>query len=60
MIGDIGFDPFGAYPSDPELQFKIEEAEINNGRLAMMAITIYALSEAVNHIGVIDLTPQLF
>merc|ERR1712232_1553066 len=50
MIGDIGFDPLNAYPSDPKLQFKIEEAEINNGRLAMLAITGFAIQEAVSHI----------
>ena len=60
FIGDIGFDPLNAYPKDPELQMKIQEAEINNGRLAMLAITGFALSEAANHVGIIDLTPQFF
>lgn len=60
FIGDIGFDPIGAYPSDPSLQRKIQEAEINNGRLAMLAVTGYAIAEFVNHVGIIDSTPQFF
>lgn len=60
FIGDIGFDPLGAYPSDPTLQRQIQAAELNNGRLAMLAITGYALAEYVNHVGIIDSTPQFF
>lgn len=60
FIGDIGFDPLNAYPSDPKLQMQIQEAELLNGRIAMMAITGFALTEAVNNVGVIDLTPQFF
>uniref|UniRef100_A0A6U5PAN6 Uncharacterized protein n=1 Tax=Grammatophora oceanica TaxID=210454 RepID=A0A6U5PAN6_9STRA len=60
FIGDIGFDPLNAYPKDPELQRQIQEAEIVNGRLAMLGITGFALAEAVNHVGVVDLTPQFF
>ncbi len=60
FVGDIGFDPVGAYPSDPVLQRKIQEAEINNGRLAMLAVTGYAIAEFVNHVGIIDSTPQFF
>mmetsp|Transcript_92451 Transcript_92451/g.266956 ORF Transcript_92451/g.266956 Transcript_92451/m.266956 type:complete len:216 (+) Transcript_92451:257-904(+) len=60
MIGDVGFDPLNAYPKEPELQKKIAAAEIDNGRLAMLAVTSYAISEAVNHVGVVDATPQFF
>ena len=60
FIGDIGFDPLNAYPSDPQLQRQIQEAELNNGRLAMLAVTGYALAEFVNHVGIIDATPQFF
>jgi hypothetical protein len=34
FIGDIGFDPLNAYPSDLALQRQIQEAELNNGRIA--------------------------
>jgi hypothetical protein len=60
FIGDIGFDPLNAYPSDPALQRQIQEAELNNGRIAMMAVTGYAVAEFINHVGVIDSTPQFF
>merc|ERR1712232_241170 len=59
FIGDIGFDPLNAYPSDPKLQRQAQEAELNNGRIAMLAITFFAVSEFVNHIGIIDETPIL-
>jgi hypothetical protein len=37
VSGDIGFDPLGLKPSDPE-EFKIMQTkELNNGRLAMIA-----------------------
>lgn len=60
FIGDIGFDPFNAYPSDPKLQKQIQAAEINNGRLAMLAITAFAVQEAIQNVGIIDATPQFF
>lgn len=60
FIGDIGFDPLNAYPSDPKLGLQIQEAELLNGRIAMLAITGFAISEALNNVGVIDLTPQFF
>jgi hypothetical protein len=60
FIGDIGFDPFKAYPSDPLLQRQIQEAELTNGRLAMLAITAFAVQEAVQNVGIIDSTPQFF
>jgi len=36
--GNFGFDPLGFFPTDPEKQKYYEEAEIKNGRLAMIAI----------------------
>ena len=60
FIGDIGFDPLWAYPSDPQLQRQIQEAELANGRLAMLAITAFAVQEAVQSVGIIDSTPQFF
>jgi hypothetical protein len=35
--GDIGFDPFGLKPTDPEEFADIQTKELNNGRLAMLA-----------------------
>lgn len=60
FIGDIGFDPLNLYPSDPEDQLKRQNAEIQNGRLAMLAITGYAVAEAYQNVGVVEATPQVF
>jgi len=36
--GDYGFDPLGAYPTDPAKQEEMKLKELKNGRLAMVAI----------------------
>lgn len=36
--GDFGWDPLGWYPSDPEQQVIIKTKELQNGRLAMLAV----------------------
>ena len=59
--GDLGFDPLKLYVNkDPKTKRDLELKELNNGRLAMLAITYYALSEFVNNIPVIKETPFLF
>jgi len=35
--GDLGFDPLGLKPTDPEELTKMQTKELNNGRLAMIA-----------------------
>ncbi|KAL3929250.1 MAG: hypothetical protein SGBAC_012297 [Bacillariaceae sp.] len=60
LPGDYGFDPIGMYPKDEAGQQRMQLAEIKNGRLAMIAITAFAVQEAVSHVGVIDETPFFF
>lgn len=59
--GDLGFDPLKLYVNkDPKTKRDLELKELNNGRLAMLVITYYAISEFVNNIPVIKETPFLF
>lgn len=46
---DLGFDPLGFYrKSTPEQRKVMAEKELNNGRLAMIAISLYPLIEHVS------------
>jgi hypothetical protein len=58
--GDLGFDPLGVFPKDPAAQEEMKLAEIKNGRLAMIAITAFAVQEFVTKSGVVDATPVFF
>ena len=59
--GDLGFDPLKLYvDKDPKTKRDLELKELNNGRLAMLAITYYAISEFLNNMPVIKNTPFLF
>lgn len=55
-IGDLGFDPLGMYGArgdTPEGRRAMEGAELKHGRLAMLAITAFALQEAFTGVGVV-------
>lgn len=58
--GNFGFDPLGVYPKEKEGQMWMQTAEIKNGRLAMIAITAFAVQEFVSKVGVVDETPVFF
>ena len=58
--GDLGFDPLGVFPKDEAGRKNMQLAEIKNGRLAMIAITAFAVQEAVSSTGVVDETPFFF
>lgn len=58
--GNLGFDPLGLYPKDEEGQKQMQAKEIRNGRLAMIAITAFAVQEFVSKTGVVDETPLFF
>ena len=47
VAGDLGFDPMGLKPTDPKELFEMQTKELNNGRLAMLAIAGMVAQEAV-------------
>jgi len=44
LPGDLGFDPLGLYKGSDKNKASLQLKELNNGRLAMMAIAGYAVS----------------
>lgn len=58
--GNLGFDPLRFYPDDMEGRERMELAEIKHGRLAMIAVTGYAIQEFSTKVGVVDETPFFF
>jgi len=45
--GDLGFDPLGLKPQDPEKYLRMQNKELSNGRLAMIAIAGMVAQELV-------------
>jgi hypothetical protein len=43
--GEIGFDPLGLCPEDPKEKYDMQTKELNNGRLAMIAIAAFVVQE---------------
>jgi hypothetical protein len=63
VAGNLGFDPLGFYNSkdvSARQKRELELKEINNGRLAMLAISSFAALEFISKTPVVDLTPALF
>jgi len=58
--GDFNFDPLGLAGKTDKRQFFNKEAELFNGRLAMLAITGFAAQEFVTNDAVINQTPIFF
>ena len=52
--GDLGFDPLGLKPSDPEAWEKTQLRELKNGRLAMLAIAGMLYTETLTGNGVLE------
>jgi len=46
--GDLGYDPLGLKPQDPEEFLKMQNKELNNGRLAMIGIAGMIAQELVS------------
>jgi hypothetical protein len=58
--GDFGFDPLGLGGETDKQKFFMKEAELFNGRLAMLAITGFAIQEFFSNTSVINQTPIFF
>jgi len=52
--GDLGFDPLGLKPSDPEELAIMQTKELQNGRLAMLAAAGFMAQEMVNGKGILE------
>lgn len=52
--GDIGFDPLGLKPSDPEEYKEMATKELQNGRLAMLAAAGFMAQELVDGKGILE------
>jgi hypothetical protein len=52
--GDIGFDPLGLRPVDPEELKVIATKELQNGRLAMLAAAGFMAQELVDGKGILE------
>jgi hypothetical protein len=52
--GDIGFDPLGLKPTDPDELRTISNKELGNGRLAMLAAAGFMAQELADGRGIIE------
>ena len=52
--GDIGFDPLGLKPTDPEEFVTMRNKELQNGRLAMIAASGFMAQELVDGKGILE------
>ena len=52
--GDYYFDPLGLAPKDPEAFATLSTKELNNGRLAMLAVAGLCAQELVNGKGIVE------
>ena len=52
--GDIGFDPFGLKPSDPDKLFELQTKELQNGRLAQLAAAGFIAQELADGKGILE------
>ena len=54
LPGDLGFDPLGLFKGTEKQKMSMQLKEVNNGRLAMVAITGYAMQEAATKVSVLS------
>ena len=60
IAGDFMFDPLGLKPKDTAGLEAMQAKEINNGRLAMVAVATYVLQEFTTGEPVVSVSEQLF
>jgi hypothetical protein len=61
LPGDFGFDPLNILGgASLEARRDMQEKELNNGRLAMVAVTTFVIEEAITKTPIVSLTPQFF
>ncbi len=53
-LGNLFFDPLGLAPEDPEELMELQTKELNNGRLAMIAVAGFTAQELVDQIGIFE------
>lgn len=58
--GNLGFDPLGFLPTDPKERADMQTKELNNGRLAMIAIAGFVVQELKEQSKVLDQIKDLF
>jgi len=58
--GDFGFDPLSLAGNTDKQKFFMQEAEIFNGRIAMLAITGFVAQEFYTNMAVVNETPIFF
>ncbi|KAJ1485930.1 chlorophyll a/b-binding protein domain-containing protein [Baffinella frigidus] len=59
LPGDLGFDPLGLFKGTDKHKADLQLKELENGRWAMVAITFYAIQEAVLKMSVVSSLPAL-
>jgi hypothetical protein len=52
--GDLGFDPLGLLPSDPNELYDMQTKELQHGRIAMLASAGFMAQEAVDGQGIVE------
>lgn len=58
--GNLGWDPIGFYPKDAASQKEMQTKEIKHGRLAMVAVVIFAIQEFIFKEGEVDIIAEEF
>ncbi|KAL7523844.1 hypothetical protein ACHAXR_000871, partial [Thalassiosira sp. AJA248-18] len=52
--GNLGFDPLQLKPEDPEEFFEMQNKELQNGRLAMLAAAGFMAQELTDGLGIVE------